>query len=937
MKIQVNTIIFIIISIINITILVNCADRVQSEIDQKELLKKFGEDATAVIKGKVSWEDKDMKRTTVQVYKDESLKELYCSGIIMSPDGSYEIHVEPGQYYVLAFVDGNQNGRFDPGDGLGIFGIEDWDERNQKRKIVELSENETKTGVDIQITAMVINIDGQNQIVPVDSDYAKESVQFKIELSKMFTGISGKINCNEDEFENLLVFAYADLTWKHRIATSECDENGNFKMNLLPGKYYLLAIIDENQNNLFDEGDKFGVYGIDDLSSSYPQPILLEKNKILSNIEIPIIGIQDESGKIISLSEKSDTQKKASRNVEVSGKVIWEGQDIKNTVIFIYKDPALMKSIGYAKVSVDGKFKLKLPPGKYFLVANVDINGDGKYSAGDGIGGFGTDDITKKHPAELVVSDNGIENVEISITAKYDKNGQLVKISQNEDISLFVDSGISGKIIWDGHIIKSAWIAVSETTEFGSPVFVPVETKEDGTYLLLLKPGDYYVMAIVDTNEDDVAGIKDGVGIYGTRIPTQNPPQLISVFENRITPYINIEIGGIYINDQDIAQIDDGHRADIRKRYGKPEDIYEFNRFGKQIEEWWYWTEGLMFAFEEVGAGWKLDNREEFEPKTPEEVNNSNPLEMSENLEDTQKVSEVKKENQDQQSSVSNSSQTEQQENFNIEDEGITIESLGNLIYYTYDNLVWGVTPNGIHEPLGIGNYPTVSRDSFVLSLMDTDGNVHLINLENEQDDILLKRSEMASSPSISPDGEYLAFVRRTIDRSQIFIKHIKTGDEIPLPSTSILADTPAWSKNSQVIAFAAFGNIENPDKEGNWNIYTYDISNQRIDAISVTEADESEPAWSPIEYNVLAFSRSENNHRQVWLIEIGLDGNIVEKQLTEFGGRNPAWLNDGKSIIYENNGQLWIVDVNGQNEQPILDSNEPIFGMDPFVSKIYE
>lgn len=957
----VKTIILIAI-ITQMSLLDGLANTTQSQLGkkQKQLIEKFGQKATAVIAGKVSWVEHDMRRTTVQVYKDENLKELYCSGVITSQDGSYEINVEPGRYYVVAFVDSNQNGQFDLGDGMGIYGLTDWENKSQRKKSVKAIEDETTSGIDIKITSMIIEVDGRNQIVPVDSEYVKQSEKFQLELTEMFTGVSGKLVWTEHKFDNALVFAYADLTWKHRVATSECDENGNFQLNLLPGKYYLLAVIDRNQNDLFDEGDRFGIYGMDNLSSAHPQPILLEKNKFSSGLEIPIVGGQDKSGKMVSLSDQKN-KVGAKKRVEILGNVTWQKHDLKNSVVFAYRDATLMTAVGHTKAQDDGKFKLELPPGKYYLIANVDVNDDGKYSTGDGVGGYGTDDITKEHPAELVISDKGASDVEISITAKYDKNGQLLAVGSGtgQELGKNISSGMSGKVIWDGHDFSSVLIAVSEVKDgnsisqfsseeyennqslFSSAVFMPAKIEEDGSYILPLNPGDYYVMAIVDTNGDNAAGVEDGVGIYGTRMPTQNPPQSVSVFENRITPYINIEIGGVYIDARNIAQINGGHRANIRKRYGEPEDIFKFSKFGKQLEEWWYWTQGVMFAFEKLGVGWELDKREEFEPssKPPEsDIAAKQDGEKAKVQEAKRQEGKIAKEqvgegvkNQHESRNTNNA----MEEMPNQASQGEAIESIGTLVYYTYDDIVWGVAPNGMHRPLGVGKCPTASDNGKVLSLMDAEGNVHLIDLESDQDGILLKRSEMASAPSLSPDGSYLAFVRKMFDRSQVFIKHISTDEETPLPSTSMRATTPAWSSNGRVIAYAASGSIENSNSEENWNIYAYDTETQRIDPLSVTDKDESEPAWSPTESNVLAISRSEENHRQIWLATIDQDGNTTERQLTEFGGQNPAWLPDGSAIVYENNGQLWIVDVQGQDENPIIVDDKPVFGLDPFAGKL--
>ena len=70
---------------------------------QKELAKDFTQRATAVLKGRIIWKKQDLSQTTVQVYKDEKLKELY-TGVTQLKGGQFEVRVEPGHYYVVAFV-----------------------------------------------------------------------------------------------------------------------------------------------------------------------------------------------------------------------------------------------------------------------------------------------------------------------------------------------------------------------------------------------------------------------------------------------------------------------------------------------------------------------------------------------------------------------------------------------------------------------------------------------------------------------------------------------------------------------------------------------------------------------------------------------------------------------------------------------------------------
>ena len=91
----------------------------------EETIEAFAERATSGLKGRVIWEGQDLSQTTVQVYKDEGLQHLY-TGVTQLNSGEFEVRVEPGRYYLVAFVDLNRSGKFDTGDGMGIFGITNW-------------------------------------------------------------------------------------------------------------------------------------------------------------------------------------------------------------------------------------------------------------------------------------------------------------------------------------------------------------------------------------------------------------------------------------------------------------------------------------------------------------------------------------------------------------------------------------------------------------------------------------------------------------------------------------------------------------------------------------------------------------------------------------------------------------------------------------------
>jgi uncharacterized protein (DUF2141 family) len=952
---------------------------------QESVVDRVLDENAAVITGRVTWSGHNISKTTVQVYKDESLKDLYTAGILMNEQGNYEFRLEPGTYYLVAFVDENRDGRFDVGDGMGIYGITDWSDRSQQKQAVTVTTKERRENLDISITAMMVQVGDKTQIVAEGDAGIQQPKSFKLELDEISTGITGQVLWPNHTFTNGIVLAYTDLSWNYRAAQTEVDKDGKFTLNLPPGKYYLLAIIDENGTNLFDAEDEFGIYGMNNLKRAFPKPVLVEQKKLTKNVEITIVGRQEESGRIISLQDGEEIQiSPGAETAKVSGKVIWPEHPVNNSVIQVYNDQTLTKAMKEVGVDENGNFSLNLPGGDYYIIASVDADGDGKYSAGDGIGGYGTTDITQNPPAKLTLGEGDIQNIKIFISSEYDASGQLRAIEGlhsplikgvrgllGDNEAPFEGSGISGKIIWEGQKFKEVMLLISETPEFASAkiefshsagreaiMVVPLEIKDDGSYAYPLDAGDYYVMAIVDIDANRQAGIRDGVGVYGTNSPMTGKPQPVSVFTNRITPYIDIYISAIYIDDQGgIAQINDGNRRNIRQQYGEPEDIYQFTQFGRKVEEWWYWTKGIAFTFEADGPGWKLKDSEKFKPKVQLPTDDNGNLNTDNNGSSNSETELVQSESEirNPKSEIRNPAppptpgpsypplplQGGEGRGKSEDNSGTSL--VDAIVYYTYDDIVWGLASDGTQQPLSLGSYPTSTSDGFELSIVDIDGNVRIIEGDNPNGKIVLSRSDMASDPVISPDGLYLAFIRKKGSRSQIYLKHLATGEEMPLPATFRNYYTPAWNAKGDVIAFAVSGSIENLDQpaaysneDGNnqiaRNIYTFDQIEQQLNPISIGPEDDAEPAWSPTESNVLVFSRAEGNHRQLWKTVSDEDGKTTLRQLTHFGGQKPAWLPDGSGLVYENNGQLWTVDVSGNDERPLLIQGKPVFGLDPYA-----
>ena len=859
---------------------------------------------TATLSGSVIWEGQDLSHTSVSVYRDAELRELYISGILQLGDGQFTLRVEPGRYYIVAYVDVDKSGNFNAGDGLGIFGITDWGDEGQKYQLIEVDHGQKVPELEIPITARATHIQGKIKIVPISQYEPSQLQQFQTALRTVTSGCRGTLSLGQIPANpqaplgnrKALILAYTDLSWKFRAGIARVTDTGAWALNLLPGKYYLMAIVDNNNTNKLDTGDNFGFYGVKDMRKrgEFPEPVLISLNKFTEDIEITITATYQ-------------TRKKTStKNTSILTGHVSLPEDA-TAQIEVYAESTLVTPIASGETAAGGIFRIALPSGEYYVIVNFDADKDGRYTDGDGLGGYGTVDITTQPPAPIVLTEGENLDIELVISARYDANGLLHAAPPG--IETHIEQGrIAGRITWDGHSVQQGILTLSYSPDFSAPVVMPISLAGGGSYQVSVLPGIYYVMAVMDANNDGTTGITDGVGIYGTRRPARGEPTAISVFPGQTTAHIDIDIHASYIDEKgNMAEIEDGGRWEIRKRHGEPEDIFRLTRNGRVNEEWRYWTKGLGFLWKANGAGWELGNEEHFIPKDGIAVSS--------------------------QQSVSVSSQKENADGFQ---QFPTVSNSQHYIYFAYDDIIWGLAPDGSNAPLGAGHNPTVANDGTLL-FQDREGNVIVRSREKLNGALLLDSRQMARDVAISPDANYVAYTRPEYgNRSRVVIRHIPTESEFIVPSTALQSFTPAWNSDGTVLAYVTAGTIENPDDEGhNRNIYAFDQVATSVEAIVVSPADDTEPTWSPTNPNQLAFTRTEGNYQQIWLITYSDEGVPTERQLTQKGGSHPVWIpTEGRWLLYENNGQLWQIDTANPEttEAPLMSNGQIVFGHEPAV-----
>ena len=895
-------------------ILVNNAGATNPTIDleTQERQQEFKEKATAKIRGRVVWPGSDLTHTTVQLYVDEQLKIAYTS-VVQLKDGFFEVLVETGSYYVVAFVDVNQTAVFDFGDGMGIYGVNDWADSAQEKRIVEISSGQIVENIKIEITARLADLNGKQKMVPVNSYQPSKSQMFQSQLELISSGVSGQLSWGDGLphilFENALVMAYSDASWNYKVAQTKASNDGQFKLNIQRGKYYLMAIIDKNQNNRFDTGDYVGAFGIQNLRSDFPTPVFIDPNQFMEGVTVEISGRKSKNGRITPIKARLLSGQTASDSmISVSGKIIGLKQEIEKALVLAYTSPALLSAVAVSEVRADGSFSFSFPSDHvYYLLASVDVDQDGTYSTGDLVGGYGTLDLVNDPPQALTLpnvdSTEQLNNLQILLTATYGADGQLIPMAEIPTVPTNLDSipnGISGRILTsDIYSVETTKyreviISVSKTDDFSQAIAIPIDVGSDGYYKIPLMPEDYYVMAVIDLNGDRKAGINDGVGVFGTRRPVRGKPQMVSVYKDQIITNIDIQIAAIFTDQLgNITEVEVGHRPEIRIQHGQPDDVYQIKRGSRLMEEWWYWKRGIGFVFESTRLGWELKDEKKFK---------------------AQPIAE-----KTQQSKISAGRLTQ----------------IGTHLFYSYDGVIWAYSPEGSHQPIGLGNSPSTSLNGQLIYQNDQ-GEV-MISKKGKKASVFLNRRDFATDATVSPDGKKVAFARQLTDRARIFIRDIESDYEISVPSVALEMGMPSWNITSKLLAYVGTGEIGSKDDTGKTtrNIYSYDLKSNRIDSISVGPNDDTTPVWSPVDMRRLAFCRLENDRQQIWLIEFDDYGQPNENQLTQNGGKSPVWLPNGSGLIYENNGQLWLATWPGNSVDqvefvPLTINGQNVFGYHP-------
>jgi eukaryotic-like serine/threonine-protein kinase len=246
---------------------------------------------------------------------------------------------------------------------------------------------------------------------------------------------------------------------------------------------------------------------------------------------------------------------------------------------------------------------------------------------------------------------------------------------------------------------------------------------------------------------------------------------------------------------------------------------------------------------------------------------------------------------------------------------GIGGESLWRIAVEGSPPSRFSATPEG-------GFYPSISRQGNRLVYTESFDDTNIYGYEGpgfattsapgrfDGPKGLILSSRRDDSPSISPDGERIAFVSKRTGNEEVWVCDRNGGRPAQLTSfKGPGTGTPRWSPDRHWIAFDSLA-------AGNPNIYVMSANGGASRRLTTGPSANFMPSWSP-DGKWIYFKSDRSGSDQIWKIPAA---GGAPTQVTR-GGASEAFASpDGKLVYFTKRvwGAIWAVPVNGGPEKPV-------------------
>ena len=118
-----------------------------------------------------------------------------------------------------------------------------------------------------------------------------------------------------------------------------------------------------------------------------------------------------------------------------------------------------------------------------------------------------------------------------------------------------------------------------------------------------------------------------------------------------------------------------------------------------------------------------------------------------------------------------------------------------------------------------------------------------------------------------------------------------------------------SYASREGKIAFSSIGDTSS-------DIFVMDRLGRNQRQVTTDPANDQNPTWSPDGEKIAFVSSRNKGHFQIWVIDT--DGKNPVRLTHGFLDNNPAWSPDGKTIAYQSRSQVYIIDVDGNNNRKL-------------------
>ncbi|MFQ6132019.1 MAG: hypothetical protein ACE5R4_08290 [Armatimonadota bacterium] len=359
------------------------------------------------------------------------------------------------------------------------------------------------------------------------------------------TLVVGKVAAPGADLSGARVQLFRDAECTELAHTSKSiGAEGTYAIEVEAGTYYARLHVDVNGSQTLDEGDLVGLFGVADATAAgaAPQAVTVAAGQFRTDVNIEASAAVQADGSLGALPEVE--------TVWIVGQVIWEGHDLGNAKVQLFRDPACQElAVGAQTITPEGSFAIAVPPGRYYARALADLDGNGKLDQGEGLGYFGVTDMSdqQQRPQPIAASEaEFLVLANIPVCAVLGEGGRLkaVPVAQ-ERLRQSVRGRVSGMVSWPGHETAGAWVVCAADASCQEVLGVS-RAGADGGFSMLARVGRAVVVAIADANGSSRLDAGDHVGVAGIADfrDAQASPQQFEVMVGESVRDVEVRISG---------------------------------------------------------------------------------------------------------------------------------------------------------------------------------------------------------------------------------------------------------------------------------------------------------------------------------------------------------------------------------------------------------